>query len=113
MKTFKEMKLQEQKEAVELFSNWLKSYTQEVIMRVMEKAEDILNDDFSMRLLRELYTREQNEKEDFSSSINNLFSNFNALKEYNPHNHPLEHAQSYRDVLYDMYIKQIKVKEEK
>lgn len=113
MKTFKELKFDEQKQTVELFSNWLKPYTQEVIMRVMEKAEEILNNDFAMNLLKELNTREQKEKEDFSSSINSLFSNFNTFKEYNPHNHPIDHAQSYRDVLYDMYIKQIKIKEDK
>ena len=34
-----------------------------------------------------------------------LFTDYEEFKKYNPHNHPLQHSDSYRDVLYDMYIK--------
>lgn len=103
-KKFEELTLEERNEVKELFTNWLRMYSHECILRAMEKAEDIINNDFAMNLLRELKTREEKEKEDFSRNIDMLFRDFNSFKEYDPHNHPLEHASSYRDVLRDMYL---------
>ena len=103
--TFKELNRIEQDEIAELFSNWLSHYAQHVVIAVMEKAEDIINNEFAMKLLKELYDRKNHEREDFKQSIENLFTHFDAFKEYDPHNHPLEHAGSYRDILYDMFIR--------
>lgn len=106
--SFEEMSFEEKKEIVSLFSCWLKGYTKEVIMKVMEIQEEIINNDFSMNLMRELKKREEEEAESFNRSIESLFSNFEVFKEYDPHNNPLTHSQSYRDILYDMYIRRQK-----
>lgn len=106
MRTFNEIEsITERDEIILLFSNWLKKYTHEVIVKVLEKRDEIINNEFTMNLLKELKTREEKEKADFDNSIANLLYDFDGYKEYNPHNNPLTHANSYRDILYDMYIK--------
>lgn len=105
MKNFNEMPIAERKEIAELFSNWLKPYTREVIVKVMSRTEEIINNDFTMSLLRELKSREDREVKYFTDAIEFLISDFDGCKEYDPHNNALTHASSYRDVLYDMYIK--------
>lgn len=107
MKKFEELKFDEQKEITELFGNWLKDYSGEVVVRVMERAEEIMNNEAAMNLMKELYKREQEEQKDFNRSIETLFRYYENHKEYNPHNNPLTHANSYRDVLYDMFIRRI------
>lgn len=104
MKNFEEMSLKERKEITALFSNWLRKYSHEVIVKVLEKRDEIINNEFAMKLLEELKERDEKEDEAFNHSIENLLGNFDTFKEYNPHNHPLEHAGSYRDILHDMYI---------
>lgn len=105
MKKFEELSLNEQNEIVELFANWLNGYTHEVVVKVMEKADEIINSEFAMALLKELKERKENEYKDFSYSIKNLMTNFDKFKEYDVHNNPLQHSGSYKDVLYDMYIR--------
>jgi hypothetical protein len=105
MKKFEEMNTTEKQEIKELFANWLSHYTHEVIVKVMERSEEIINNEFAMNLLRELKEREEKEQEDFTNSIGNLMEHFETFKEYDPHNHPLTHAGSYRDILYDMFIR--------
>lgn len=105
MKRFEDFDYDEQKEIKELFANWLNTYTKEVIIRVIEKAEEIINNEFAMNLLRELAKREKEEYEDFYRSISFLLDSFDNAKTINPHNHPLTHAGSYRDILYDMFIR--------
>lgn len=102
---FEVLSYEEQKEVVELFSCWLKQYSHEVVNHVMEKSEEILKNEFSMNLLRELKKREEEEDKDFLSSIRMRLTSFEEFKEFNPHNHPITHSNSYRDVLYDMYIR--------
>ena len=94
-----------------LFANWLKNYTHDVIMRVMEQRDEITQNEHAMKLLEELYEREQAEAHDFERSIDHLFSDFETFKEYNPHNHALSHSGSYRSVLYDMYIHPVEYKD--
>jgi hypothetical protein len=105
MKRFEELTREEQNEIEALFSNWLKRYTHEVILKVMQRSEEIINNEFAMNLLKELKEREEKEFEQFTFSIKSLFHDYETYKEYDPHNHPLEHAGSYRNVLYDMYIR--------
>lgn len=104
MKTIKEMNLEELEEVTLLFSNWLKNYTHEVIVKVMGRREEIVNNEFTMNLLRELYKREEEERKEFNYSIDSLLRSYDDFKKYDPHNHVLEHSKSYRDVLHDMYI---------
>lgn len=105
MKNYKEMNWEERKDIAKLFANWLKNYTDTVIIRVMEQRDEIINNEFAMNLLKELLKREEAEYHDFSHSIGSLLSDFETFKEFDPHSHPTTHAKSYRDILYDMYIK--------
>jgi hypothetical protein len=105
MKKFEEMGMMERQEIEGLMANWLRHYTHEVIVKVLARADEIINNDFVMNLLKELKKREEEERKDFQSSISFLLRDYESHKEYDPHNHPLSHAGSYRDILYDMYIK--------
>ena len=106
MKIFDELSMNDQKEIVKLFTNWLQPYTQEVINKVIRfKKAEIINNEFAMNLLRELKEREEKESVDFAHNIGNLMHEFDVFEQYDPHNHPLTHAHSYRDILYDMFIR--------
>ena len=98
--------IKEKNEIVLLFSNWLKRYTHEVIVKVIERKDEIINNEFAMKLLKELKEREEKEVIYFNDSIDSLMFDFENFKEYDPHTHPLTHSNSYRDILYDMYIKE-------
>jgi hypothetical protein len=66
--------------------------------------EDIINNDFARRLLDELYTRTLKEREEEIRHIEYALGYADGEIE-GFHNHPLEHSKSYRDILYDMYIR--------
>lgn len=102
---FSSMTLSEQREVAELFGTWLRRYTHKVIKSVMEQADEILNNEYAMKLLRELHERETKERSEFTDSMRSMLVDFDTFGEYDPHNHCLTHSDSYRDVLYDMYIK--------
>ena len=105
MKKFEEMEINERNEICLLFANWLQRYTDEVIITVLERRDEIINNEFAMNLLKELKEREEKESKEFAHSIGCLLNDFEDFKEYDPHNHPMTHASSYRDVLYDMFIR--------
>lgn len=99
------MKKLNDREFIELLANWLQIYTDDVVKSVMKKVDEIKNNDFAISLLKELYDRDNDEYEDFRSSIESLYYDYDYFSEYDVHNHPTSHAKSYRDVLYDMYIR--------
>lgn len=105
MKKFEEMGWQEQKEVAGLFANWLSAYTHEVIVKVLAKRDEILNNEFAMGLLQQLKERSDKERDEFALSIQFMMDDFGSFSKYDPHNHGLTHAISYRDVLYDLYIR--------
>lgn len=107
MKTFKDLSFDERKEIAPLLANWLRRYSDSVIKNIAQRIDEIISNEFSMNLLKELYERENKENEDFQHSLCNLFNNFDIFSEYDIYNYPLSHSQSYRDVLFDMYIKGI------
>lgn len=104
MKKTNELTFTEKKEIAKLLGNWLSMYTQEVVMHVMEKRDEIINNEFTMNLLKELKEREDKERDEFADSISSLLGDFDTFKQFDPHNHVLTHSKSYRDILYDMYI---------
>lgn len=104
MKVLAERTSEERKEIGELLANWLEMYTYEVITKVMERVDEITNNEFTMNLLRELKTREDKEHKTFVDCFV-----YGLVGCGNPHNHAITHSESYRDVLYDMYIRDIKV----
>lgn len=105
MKKFEEMDHSEQREVSEMFAAWLGSYTHEVIVKVIARRDEIINNDFAMGLIKELKERTDIERKEFSQSIEFMMKDFDGFSKYDPHNHALSHAKSYRDVLYDMYIR--------
>lgn len=105
MKKWEEMTFEEREEITLLFSNWLRKYSDTVIMEVLKLRDQIIEDEYAMRLLKELSEREAEEYKDFSHSIGSILRDYKTFSKYDPHNHPLTHASSYRDVLYDMFIK--------
>lgn len=107
MKKFEDLEYREQKEVAKIFGNWLRVYTHEVIVKVLEKRDEILNNEFAMGLLKELQKRDEAEYKDFNNTIEFMMKDFDAFSKYNPHNHAVTHASSYRDVLYDMFIRDI------
>ena len=96
--------LKEQKEFAKKLQTWLHPYTHEVYVRVMTQMEDIINNSFAMELISQLYEREQKEMADEIMQITFSLGHLDDL-EYDIHNHCLTHSHSYRDVLYDMYIR--------
>ena len=105
MKEFKNLKPNEQKEIVLLFASWLEPYTTEVIKRVLEKKDEIINNETAMMMIRELKEREEESFKRFTKSLGYMFEYRDDVWDYDPHLNVLEHPKSYRDVLYDMYIK--------
>lgn len=105
MKEFMHLSFDEQTETADLIANWLRPYTHEVIVKVLERRDEIISNEFTMNLLRELKKRQEDEHRNFNRSIFSLMDDFDTFSKYDPHNDALSHAGSYRDVLYDMYIK--------
>ena len=105
MKKFNELSRDERKEVSELFANWLNDYTDEVIKKVMQKADEIINNDMAMMLLKELKERDEKERREFTYSIRNLLDDYESFACHSARLNCLTHAGSYRDVLYDMYIR--------
>ena len=104
-KNVKNLTLKERGELAKKLECWLGCYTQEIINKVMAKINDIYNNDMVMNLINELYIRVQKEQKEEINSFELLLSDFNAFKEFDIHNHCLTHSKSYRDILYDMYIR--------
>lgn len=104
MSKYEEMTRDEKQQVADYFSTWLGRYTHEVIKRVIPKRDEIIENPAAMMLLKELHEREQVEKKRFNDNIRWMLDDSEFIQ-YDPHNHCLEHSNSYRDVLYDMYIK--------
>ena len=51
-------------EMAKMFENWLSIYTEEVIEKVMRRYEEIVENEFVMNILKELYERDNKEKDD-------------------------------------------------
>ena len=104
MRKYDEMSCEERKEITELFSIWLRPYTNDVVLKVIEKKDNIIADDTAIILLQQLKQREEKELHTFVRNIDNLMVAYDSFKECNAHYYPTTHSDSYRDVLYDMFI---------
>ena len=102
---YSEKKLDDRREINELFAAWLEPYTHDVIVHVISHMDEIIENEMAMLMLRELKVREEKERQDYSHSIRNMMDHPEDFLIYDPHNHILEHSKSYRDVLYDLYIR--------
>lgn len=111
-KKLEQMTWEEHDELAKLLAPWLESYTADVIGRVIDQMDDILANETAMMMIRELGKRTEKEEDEFRSNLMFIFrekaekdedgyqSRLNGI-----HNYCLEHSKSYRDVLYDMYIR--------
>ncbi len=97
--------LKEQEEFARKLQTWLAPYTDEVYVRVIKQMDDILNNEFALNLINELHEREQKEKEEEVRTILFSLGHDADIEKYGIHNHCLSHSNSYRDVLYDMFIR--------
>lgn len=110
---FEGLNYNDRKEFCDLLGNWLGHYTDAVIEEVLPLAYDIYENEHAMRLLRELRDREQKERHDIANTIELNLRRDSNEKYYQCHLHCLTHADAYREVLYDMYIKDRPRKEDK
>lgn len=97
----------EQKDLAEKLQTWLGMYTQQVIEHVMSQIDDIINNEMTMMMISELQKREAEEKK---REIDQFYFSLCDIKEGNDkmwsiHSQVLTHSNSYRDVLYDLYIR--------
>lgn len=93
---------EEKQQFAEELNTWLGYYTDEVIEKVMSKIDLIIADKQSRTMIRELHTRTAQEEESMVGSFRW------ALGGTSPRlwrHSALTHAKSYRDVLYDLWIK--------
>lgn len=96
-------------------ANWLDRYTPEVISYVMNTHKDeLISNETTKHMLKELYLRELKEKEDFTHFIGDLLNvdDVDASIKYDPRKSILTHPEAYRNVLYDLYIKRMDVEED-
>ena len=102
MEKFSAMNYAEKKEFTEMLWTWLKDYSNDVINYVLtEKIDEIMESESSMHLLKELHEREQEEAEDYISSLSLRLEHGGKFERLNV----LTHSEAYRHVLYDLYIK--------
>ena len=90
--------------AIKIVSNWLKDYNNEVVVKVMEKYEQIINDKTTYTMLSKLYEEENKENETFVHDIEYMIK-FGIKDETKDMLRLGEYSRSYRDVLYDLYIR--------
>ena len=106
MKKYEDLNSEEKQKIYNMLVVWLKPYTDKVIKKVVKNhIEDILNYDFAMYLLEELYNRTTAANIYFAENLDTLITDYDSFEEYDVHSCALEHPDSYRNVLYDLYIK--------
>ena len=92
------------KEAIKIVANWLKFYNNDVVVKVMKNYDNIINDKTTYTMLSKLYEEENKEHETFIHDIDYM-----AVFGINDDTKDMlrlgEYSHSYRDVLYDLYIR--------
>ena len=103
MKKFNEMTAKEQAHIEELMLNWLRTYTNECIKRVINRIDEIINNQIVIQMLEELYKEARKNDEWFNRRLKSALFNINSIDdEYHPR---WNDATSYREVLYNLFIK--------
>ena len=90
--------------AIKIVANWLKNYSNEVVVRVMKNYDTIINDKTSFTMLSKLYQEENKEEETFIQDIEYMVK-YGIKDETKDMLRLGEYSQSYREVLYDLYIR--------
>ena len=89
---------------IKIVANWLKYYSNEVVVKVMEKYEQIINDKTTYTILSKLYVEENKEEKTFIHDIEYMVK-YGIEEDTLDMLRISEHSQSYREVLYDLYIR--------
>ena len=89
---------------IKIVANWLKDYNNDVVVKVMEKYEQIINDETTYTMLSKLYEEENKEEETFIHDIEYIVK-YGIKYETKDMLRLGEYSRSYRDVLYDLYIR--------
>ena len=89
---------------IKIVANWLKDYNNDVVISIMEKYEQIINDKTTFTMLSKLYEEENKEEETFIQDIEYMVR-YGIKDETKDMLRLEEYSQSYRDVLYDLYIR--------
>ena len=90
--------------AIKIVANWLKNYSNEVVVRVMKNYDTIINDKTTFNMLSKLYNEENKEEETFIHDIEYMVK-YGIKDETKDMLRLGEYSQSYREVLYDLYIR--------
>ena len=91
-------------EKIKIVANWLKNYSNEVIVKVMENYEQIINDKTTYNMLYKLYVEENKEDATFINDIEYIVK-FGIKDETKDMLRLGECSRSYREVLHDLYIR--------
>lgn len=89
---------------IKIVANWLKNYSNDVVVRVMEKYEQIINDKTTYTMLSKLYEEENKEEETFIYDIEYMVK-YGIKDETKDMLRLVEYSRSYREVLHDLYIR--------
>ena len=89
---------------IKIVANWLNNYSNDVVVKVMEKYEQIINDKTTYTMLSKLYEEENKEEETFIHDIEYMIK-FGIKDETKDMLRLGEYSSSYREVLYDLYIR--------
>ena len=89
---------------IKIVANWLKNYSNEVVVRVMKNYETIINDKTTYTMLSKLYEEENKEEETFIHDIEYMVR-YGIKDETKDMLRLGEYSRSYREVLYDLYIR--------
>ena len=90
--------------AIKIVANWLKNYRNDVVARVMKNYDIIINDKTTYEMLSRLYEKENKEEVKFIMDIENI-AEYGVKDETVDMLRICEYSQSYREVLYDLYIR--------
>ena len=89
---------------IKIVANWLKNYSNDVVVRIMKNYDTIINDNTTLTLLSALYQKENKEEVNFILDIKHI-SEYGIEEETKDMLRLVENSRSYRDVLYDLYIR--------
>ena len=90
--------------SIKIMANWLKYYSNDVVVKIMEKYEHIINDETSYAILSKLYEEETKEEEIFIHDIEYMVK-YEITDETKDMLRIGENSRSYRKLLYDLYIR--------
>ena len=91
-------------ESIKIVANWLKNYSNDVVIKVMEKYEEIINDKTTYNMLHRLYDEENEENLTFIYDIEHMVK-YGITDSTKDMLRIVEYSRSYRDVLHDLYIR--------